>query len=293
MEHMPLVRVEHLHYRYPPFDPNDPEPDERWILEDVSIEVDAGEFLGILGTTGSGKSTLCLALNGLVPQQMSGTIRGDVWVDDINTKRRPVVEIATKVGIVFQDPEANFLGLNVEDEVAFGLENLGTERDVIEERIDWALDLVRASNLRLRSVGRLSGGQKQRVAIASVLAMLPSILVLDDPTAELDPVGTAEVLEVINSIRRRQPDTAVVMTSSDPGPIVAGADHILVLDDGKVVFSDNPERFLDHAERLQKLGIPIPPLSELAIRLNADLKTTFQLLTPASGAVEIQQYLRS
>ena len=290
---MPIVRVENLHYRYPPFDPNDPEPDVRWILEDVSVAVDAGELLGILGTTGSGKSTLCLALNGLVPQQTSGTIRGDVWIGEVNTKRRPVVEIARTVGIVFQDPEANFLGLNVEDEVAFGLENLGVERTEMEERIAWALDLVKASRLRQRSVGRLSGGQKQRVAIASVLAMLPSVLVLDDPTAELDPVGTSEVLGVIDSIRERHPETAVVMASSDPEPIVAGADRILVLDEGKTVFSGPSDKFLDRAGSLLARGVPVPPLGELSVRLNSLLGTSFRLRTTQTAAAEVRQFLRS
>ena len=276
---MSLVRVERLHYRYPPFDPNDPDPDMTWALEDISLDVEPGEFFGITGTTGSGKSTLCMALTGLVPQQTSGTIRGDVWIGDINTKRHPVVEIATRVGIVFQDPEANFLGLTVEDEVAFGAENLGVDRNEIDERIRWALDLVGMGSSRMAGVSRLSGGQKQRVAIASALAMLPEVLILDDPTAELDPVGTTDVLRVVQAVRERRPEIAVIMTSGDPEPLVDGADSVIVLDAGKVIATGTPSQVYRHAGHLMKRGVPIPAVSDLAVVLSRETGMTFDFHT--------------
>lgn len=288
---VPLIRVENLHYRYPPFDPNDPDPDMSWALDGVSLDVAAGEFLGIVGTTGSGKSTLCLALTGLVPQQTSGTIRGDVWVGDINTKRRPVVEIAERVGIVFQEPESNFLGLTVEDEVAFGLENLAFAKSEIEERIDWALELTGVDRLRERAVSQLSGGQKQRVAIASVIAMLPDVLVLDDPTAELDPAGTDEVLTVLASVRDRRPETAIVMTSGDPAPLVEGADRILALDAGREVLSGSPSELIDAAGELLDLGIAVPVFAELAVRLQRECGAQLRFSDPANAAIQLRHFL--
>ncbi len=285
-----LVRIEQLHYRYPPFDPNDPNPDQRWALEDLSLEVEAGEFLGVLGTTGSGKSTLCLALNGLAPQQTSGTIRGDVWIGELNTKRTPVIDVARRVGLVFQEPESNFLGLTVEDEVAFGLENLAVEIGEIEERVDWALKLTGAETLRSRSVARLSGGQKQRVAIAATVAMLPAVLVLDDPTAELDPAGTAEVLEVVQAVRTRRPETAVIMTSGDPAPIVAGADRMLVLDGGRRVFLGTPSEYIDAAPELLERGVAAPPFIELASRLNQAADTQFRFDDPDDAAQQMRRF---
>ena len=288
---MPEIRIEQLHYRYPPFDPNDTDPDQTWALDDVSIEIGAGEFLGIIGTTGSGKTTLCLALNGLVPQQTSGTIRGDVWIGDVNTKRLPVVEIATRVGIVFQDPEANFLGLTVEDEVAFGLENLAMPLPEIEERLAWALDLVGMSGFRLRSVAQLSGGQKQRVAIASVLAMTPEVLVLDDPTAELDPAGKADVLDVIASVRKRQPGTTVVMTSGDARPLASGADRIAVLDGGRLIAQGFPAEVFSDVGALLGRGVPVPPVSELAATLNQTLGTHFRFHLVEQAAAQLRSHL--
>lgn len=288
---MPDIRIENLHFRYPSFDPNEQYPDQTWALDDVSIEISAGEFFGIIGTTGSGKTTLCLALNGLVPQQTSGTIRGDVWIDEVNTKRRPVIEIATTVGIVFQDPEANFLGLTVEDEVAFGLENLAMDRDEIRGRLDWALDLVGMSAFRLRSVAQLSGGQMQRVAIASVLAMTPQVLVLDDPTAELDPVGTAEVLDVIAAVRQRQPGTTVVMTSSDATPLAEGADRIAVLDRGKLLATGTPGEIFNDAAELLARGGPAPPMSELAMRLNRACGDGFHFYLVEQAATRLRAKL--
>lgn len=288
---MPPIRIENLHYRYPPFNPSKPEPEEGWVLEDVSLEIPAGEFLGIIGTTGGGKSTLCLALTGLVPQQTSGTIRGDVWIGETNTKRSPVTEIATSVGIVFQDPEANFLGLTVEDEVAFGPENLGVPRDELARRVAWALEMVGMVAFRERSVAQLSGGQKQRVAIAAVLAMTPEVLIMDDPTAELDPAGTAQVLELVRSVRERMPEMTVIMTSGDPEPLVAGADRIAVLRDGRLVAVDAPERlFADFADHFAA-GVPAPPVYGLARELNRALNTSFTFHTTEAAAAGLGELL--
>lgn len=262
------VRIENLHYRYPAFDPTKMDAaDERWALAGIDLEIADGEFLGISGTTGCGKTTLCLALNGLVPQQTSGTIRGDVWIDDWNTKRVSVPELSTRVGLVFQDPEANFLGLTVEDEIAFGCENLGIDPAEINERVDWALDLVGMRGYRERSVAMLSGGQKQRIGIAAVIVMLPQVLVLDEPTAELDPAGKQEVTGVIDGLRSRNPSMTIIMVENEPETVVRFADRVAVMDAGEIVALGEPHDVYASAPGLLERGIPVPQVSEVASRL--------------------------
>ncbi len=287
------VRVENLHYRYPVFDPSkENEDDAPYALAGIDLNIQAGEFLGITGTTSSGKSTLCLALNGLVPQQTSGSIRGDVWIGDWNTKQVPVPELATRVGIVFQDPEANFVGLTVEDEVAFGCENLGFDPAEIEERVSWTLDLVGMAAYRQRSVALLSGGQKQRVGIAAVLAMLPKVLVLDEPTAELDPVGKHEVTAVIADLRTRERDMTVVMVENEPESLVGFADRIAVMDAGKIVALGDPRAIYRETARLLDLGVPVPQVSEVAGWLNVRLGTRHTFLSIEEATIALAGELK-
>lgn len=274
----PAVRIQDLHYRYPAFDPDQPGPEPGYALAGIDLEIAAGELLGISGTTGSGKTTLCLALNGLVPQQTSGTIRGDVWIGEWNTKRVPVARLATQVGLVFQDPEANLLGLTVEDEVAFGPENLAVEPKAIEERVAWALDVVGMSAYRHRSAARLSGGQKQRVGIAAVLAMLPKILVLDEPTAELDPAGRREIAAVITALRERERGMTVVMVESDAGVLARLADRVAIMDVGRIVALGTPAALYAKPERLIEIGVPTPEMAEIAAGLNQRLGTRFTFI---------------
>jgi energy-coupling factor transporter ATP-binding protein EcfA2 len=272
-----VIRIENLHFRYPVFDPSAEatEHEQPWALEGIDLEIARGEFLGICGTTGSGKSTLCMALNGLVPQQTSGTIRGDVWIGDLNTKRTPVARMATRVGMVFQDPEANLLGLTVEDELAFGPENLAVDPREIEERITWALDVVGMTAHRDRSAAQLSGGQKQRVGIAAVLTMMPEVIVLDEPTTELDPVGRHEITSVIASLRERERGITIVMVESDATALARLADRVAVLDAGRIVALDEPGALYQNPLGLMERGIAVPAVSEIAVELNRRLGTRF------------------
>jgi energy-coupling factor transporter ATP-binding protein EcfA2 len=268
-----MIRIHNLHYRYPIFDPDSAGvggQESPWVLRGIDLTVEEGELLGIAGTTGSGKTTLCLALNGLVPQQTSGTIRGDVWIGDWNTKRVPVAQLATRVGVVFQDPEANLLGLAVEDEVAFGPENLGVDPHEIGERVTWALDVVGMSAFRERPAAQLSGGQKQRVGIAAVLAMLPEVLVLDEPTTELDPLGRHEIATVLADLRARERGMTVVLVESDPALLARLADRVALLDAGEVVALDAPRAIYADPLSLLKRGISVPPAAELGARLSGE-----------------------
>jgi energy-coupling factor transporter ATP-binding protein EcfA2 len=170
------IRMENVHYAYPSAIHDVPPVPA---LRGIDLAVETGAFLAVMGPIGAGKTTLCLALNGLVPQSTGGTFRGDVWVAGHNTKRLPVAELSAEVGLVFQDAEGQLFNMTVEDEVAFGAENLGLPVEEIERRIQWALDVVGLADLRTRSPAHLSGGQQRRLAIAAVLAMRPAILVLD------------------------------------------------------------------------------------------------------------------
>jgi len=290
------VRIENLHFRYPVFDPEatgvgGEEPG--YALAGIDLEVGEGELLGISGTTGSGKTTLCLTLNGLVPQQTSGTIRGDVWVGDWNTKKVPVPQLATRVGLVFQDPEANLLGLTVEDEVAFGPENLAVDPREIEERVTWALDVVGMTEQRRRSAALLSGGQKQRVGIAAVLAMLPQVLVLDEPTAELDPLGKREIAEVIAGLRERERGMAVVMVESDATTLARLADRLAIMDAGSIVALDEPRALYSNPAPLIERGVAVPDVSQVALRLNRRLGTGWSFVTDDEALLELAAGLRA
>jgi len=267
----PIVVIENLHYSYPPWPPeSEPVP----VLRGVSLEVETGEFLALMGATASGKTTLCLALNGLVPQATGGRIKGEVRVDGLNPRHTPVAEMARRVGLVFQDPETQLFNLRVEDEIAFGLENLGLPPAEIRERVDWALDAVGLSDCRKRSPFQLSGGQQQRVAIAAVLGMTPRVLVLDEPTAGLDPAGKAEVLAVVQQLRRSQ-DMTIIMVEQDGELVAEFADRAAVLHEGRIALVETPEKVFHETGLLRAAGLASPQVTALADCLNARLGTHY------------------
>jgi energy-coupling factor transport system ATP-binding protein len=234
-------------------------------LQGIDLKVEAGEFLAVLGPTGAGKTTLCLAMNGLVPQSTGGSFRGNVWVAGLNTKTQPVAELATQVGVVFQDSESQLFNMTVEDEVAFGPESLGLPIAEIECRTQWALDAVGLADLRTRSPAHLSGGQQRRLAIAAVLAMQPAILVLDEPTAGLDPLGRRAVLDVIVELRRQ--GATVLMVTQDSDAVATLADRVAILSAGRVVLEGTPQEVWEQVEHLHALGVDVPQMAELSHRL--------------------------
>jgi energy-coupling factor transporter ATP-binding protein EcfA2 len=282
----PEISIHDLHFSYPALIPDD-EPNP--VLKGIDLEVERGEFVSIMGPTGVGKTTLCLALNGIVPQSTGGTIRGEVVVAGLNTRQHPVSVLASQVGIVFQDPESQFFNMTVEDEVAFGPESLGLNPREIRERVDWALTVVGMSPHRHRSPFQLSGGEKQRVAIASILAMTPRILVLDEPTSGLDPIGKAEVFRVVRELKKRDGMT-IVMVEQESEKIAEFSDRVVVLRDGKVVLVDTPDRVFAQVELMHEIGLAVPQVSELAHLFNTrhhtsytftSLKDALQALVPS------------
>jgi energy-coupling factor transporter ATP-binding protein EcfA2 len=256
----PAILIHDLHYAYP-------SPVHGGaavqVLRGVNLQVGRGEFVALLGRVGAGKTTLCMALNGLVPHATGGSFRGDVMVLGRNTKQHPVADLARSVGLVFQDPETQLTQMRVEDEIAFGLENLGVPSEEIEARVTWALNAVGLADYRDRSPLRLSGGEKQRVAIASMLAMRPQVLVLDEPTANLDPAGKAELFNLLARLARERQMT-ILLASQELERVARYADRILALQDGQIGLDGPPAEVFSQVARLQEWGVGVPQLAELA-----------------------------
>jgi energy-coupling factor transporter ATP-binding protein EcfA2 len=260
---LPVIQITDLSYAYPPLEEA---ASPIWVLRGLNLGVEKGEFVAIMGPAGSGKTTLALALNGIVPQSTGGHIRGNVVVAGMNTKRHEVHDLARHVGLVFQEPENQLFNRDLESEIAFGLENLGLPRDEIGRRIDWALGAVEMGSLRHRSPFQLSGGQKQRVAIAAVLAMKPQVLVLDEPTASLDWHGQSQLINVISQLRN-EIDLTTVLISNDPEWVLAEADRVMVMEAGEIVIAGDPGDILGDVERLREIGIRPPQMADLAHRM--------------------------
>jgi energy-coupling factor transport system ATP-binding protein len=252
------IRLDRLSFFYPSSD--------RPVLRDLTLEVARGQFVAIEGATGSGKTTLCLTLNGIIPHATPGRFKGNVYIAGTNTKETSVPELARFVGLVYQDPESQLFGLTVEEDVAFGLENLALPRQEMRERVDWALEAVGLSDLRLRSPTNLSGGQKQRLAIASVLAMRPQIMVLDEPTAELDPIGKNSILAVVRRLCEEFQLT-VILVEHECEFIAEYADSVLLIEDGAIVRRDAPDSFYSWLAHSGNERIRIPQVTELGLPL--------------------------
>ena len=249
-----MIEVRDVTFHYP--------RSTRPALEGVSLTIGDGEFIGILGPSGSGKSTLALTLNGIIPNSIRGTFLGEVIIRDpktgkaFKTTETPVPKLSTLVGLVLQNPESQLFNMTVEDEVAFALENLGLPREEIAERVEWALKVTGLNGLEDEFPPNLSGGEKQRLAIASVIAMKPSHLVLDEPTSQLDPRGKREVLDVIKRLNRE--GTTVIMVEHDSRFLFRNADRLVVLSRGRIVLHGEPRKVAERVEELVEIGVKIP-----------------------------------
>jgi energy-coupling factor transport system ATP-binding protein len=234
-------------------------------LHNITCHIRPGELVGLLGRSGSGRSTLAATLNGTIPHLVRGDLTGRVRIagDDIRT-RRPR-DLADRIGFVFQDFEAQLFSTDVSLEVAFGPENLGVDRAEIARRVERCLDMVRLSHLRRKAPAALSGGQKQRLALASILALEPRILVLDEPTSDLDPAGRRELLDAIRSLRQTGDLTLLMI---DPETDEMGwADRLIVLDVGRITMDGSPAALWGRADELDALGVKGFTLAALARRL--------------------------
>jgi len=233
-------------------------------LSKINLEIEKGDFIAIIGANGSGKSTLARHINGLLlPSE------GDVLVESYNTKDLNMIwSIRTKVGMVFQNPDNQLVATTIEDDVAFGLENIGIEEKEMKKRVDWALKVVGLSELRNSEPHLLSGGQKQRVVIAGALAMHTSYLILDEPTSMLDPKGRKEVLEIIKRLNEEENITVVYITQFMSE--AAQFKNIIVLDKGKIVLTGPPKKIFNQPDFLLSLNLEIPQITRLARELSAN-----------------------
>ncbi|BDG61320.1 ABC transporter ATP-binding protein [Caldinitratiruptor microaerophilus] len=263
-------------------------------LRDVNLTLNPGEFVVILGASGAGKSTLCYCLNGLIPHFLRGHLEGDVQVFGVSTRGRRVNQLAELVGLVFQDFEAQLFSTNVELEVAFGPENFGVSVEEIRRRVAEALATVGLTGLERREPATLSGGQKQRLAIASVLSIHPRLLVMDEPTTDLDPVGKEGVFAVARDLRARDDVTLVIAEHEVEEAAVA--DRVVVLEDGRVVADGPPSEVLTRPDWLEARGVQPLGAAQLLARLGEepalDVEEAVRRLRAAGWAIDPEAYRR-
>lgn len=252
-----MIDVNNLVFSY-----DDEETSEKkYIINGLNLHIDRGSFVAVLGHNGSGKSTLAKHFNGILLP--SG---GTVYIDGMDTKdEEHIFDIRKTAGMVFQNPDNQMVAAVIEDEVAFAPENLGVEPGEIRKRVDKSLETVNMSEYAKSSPSRLSGGQKQRVAIAAVLAMEPECIVLDEPTAMLDPKGRKEVIKTVMDLNREQGITVVLITHyMDEAAL---ADRVVVMEHGKIIMDDVPKRVFSQVEKIKQAGLDVPQVTELLFRL--------------------------
>ncbi len=256
-----MIETKNLSFIYREEDMESGEIKEEKVLKDINIEIEKGSFTAVLGHNGSGKSTLAKHFNAILLP--SG---GKVYVKDMDTAdENNIFNIRQSAGMVFQNPDNQMVAALVEDEVAFAPENLGVEPKEIRRRVDECLEIVNMTKYAQSSPSKLSGGQKQRVAIASVLAMNPEILILDEPTAMLDPKGRSEVIKTIKMLNEEKDITVVLITHYMDE--AAQADRTVVIDDGEIVLDGTPKEVFKNVEKLKSLGLDVPQVTELAYEL--------------------------
>ena len=271
---MPIIKTENLHFTYA--------GDEHETLHGIDLEIEEGSFVAILGHNGSGKSTLAKLFNGiLLPNE------GRVLVDGIDTTHEDkLLDVRRTIGLVFQNPDNQIVANVVEDDVAFAPENLGVEPAEIRRRVDAALRTVGMYEYRLHAPHLLSGGQKQRVAIAGVLAMQPRCIVLDEPTAMLDPIGRREVISTVTRLCRDEGITVVLITHHMSECI--GADRLIVMSEGNIIADGAPREVFSQVELLQGEGLSVPATTQLIYELNSggwDLPLTALTVDECADAV--------
>ena len=259
---MGIIKAFKLGFDYLKYDEDGNVEATQRAVNDVNLDIEAGDFVAVLGHNGSGKSTLAKQINALlIPSE------GTMWVDDMDTAKEPELwKIRQKAGMVFQNPDNQIIGTVVEEDVGFGPENMGVPTDEIWKRVDDSLKKTGMTAYRYQSPNKLSGGQKQRVAIAGVVAMRPSCIVLDEPTAMLDPNGRKEVLKAVSELNKKENVTVVLITHYMEE--VIHANKAYVMDGGNVVMQGTPREIFSQVETLKKYRLDVPQVTLLAHELH-------------------------
>ncbi|MDD7740898.1 MAG: energy-coupling factor transporter ATPase [Fusicatenibacter sp.] len=258
---MGIIKAAKLGFDYFRYEDDTEEPEATRAIDDVNLEIEAGQFIAILGHNGSGKSTFAKHINALlVPTE------GTLWVDNMDTsEEEDVWKIRQKAGMVFQNPDNQIIGNVVEEDVGFGPENMGVPTEEIWKRVDASLAATGMIAYRTQSPNKLSGGQKQRVAIAGVMAMQPECIVLDEPTAMLDPNGRKEVLRAVRELNEKKGVTVILITHYMEE--VVFADNVFVMDEGRIVMQGTPREIFSQVEKLKELRLDVPQVTLLAYEL--------------------------
>ncbi|MFX1474286.1 MAG: energy-coupling factor ABC transporter ATP-binding protein [Promethearchaeota archaeon] len=252
------IEIDHLSFSY--------RGSKTKVLDDITLSLPRGSFTGLVGPSGCGKTTLARCLNGLIPHFYPGEMTGNVIINEWNTIDYAAYELAQKVGLVFQNPENQLVAPNVEREIAFGPENLGVPRQEIRRRVEELIRNIRLEEIRDKAPFELSGGEQQRVAIAATLALQPEILVLDEPTSNLDPLSAFELLQLLHRLNREKLLT-IILIEHRLELVAPLAQELVVLDEGRVI-AKGPTREVLMEEKVAEVGVAIPKVVQLAKKLN-------------------------
>ena len=255
-----MIQFEDFSFRY--------KSSEAFALQGISMTIENGAFVGIIGNSGAGKSTLTYTLSGIIPHHFDGDFYGSVKVNGLDTVEVKPEKLAQFVGEVFQDIDSQMVSSIVEDEILFGMENFGVPHDEIGRRLDSVLDMLGIRDLKARQISSLSGGQKQKVAIAAILAMDPEIIVLDEPTGELDPASSIMIFDILRRLNREFGKTVIVVEQKIM-LLCEYVDRLLVMDAGKIVFDGRSEEVVQQVPLFKNLGINVPRVVELGQQLTA------------------------
>ena len=257
-------------------------------IKNIALKINRGDFVILTGPSGCGKTTLCRCLDGLIPHSYPGELEGEVKVADLVVKDHSISDVAQHVGLVLQNPENQLFSLSIERDIAFGLENLALPREEIRERVDWALDIIGLADLRDKAPYELSGGQQQRVAIASVLAMKPEVMILDEPTSFLDPLAAKKLLEIVHKLNKDM-NLTIILVEHRLDLVSAYSNRIIIMDEGEIKIDGSPRQVFSD-ENIDQMDIGLPKVT----RLYKELKKERYLLAgliPLS-AIEMVQIIK-
>lgn len=250
-----MIAISNLNFKY--------KGSERFALKNINLHISKGDFVGIIGSSGAGKSTLTFTLNGIVPHHYTGDFYGSVIANGIDTVEVHPEQLSAFIGSVFQDIDGQMVASIVEDELLFGLENFGIPHEEIETRVNEALDTIGIAHLRYRSISSLSGGQKQKVAIAAIVALRPTVLLLDEPTGELDPQSSLQIFQMLRTLNKDHGMTIIVVEQKIM-LLCEFVHHLVVMHEGEILHQGPVRQVLQNASELEQIGINVPRIVTLA-----------------------------